>query len=175
MEPSAPIYKQLTLANWQQPDPTSEQFAMRSPIVGMRPMEGNDWARQILDVELGPQVPDNLHEVFGVARGCLIYGWFFYPLFRLGEEQLFRVGELAVKERLRQLDEPEPENFFDGIKQLARRNEISDRDVDRWHTLRKLRNRASHPEGAVVMPPGVVLGTLKSVAHDVNRLFASPF
>jgi hypothetical protein len=44
-------------------------------------------------------VPEPIRELFDVARGAMIYGWFFYPLFRLGEDQLHRVVEAAVVAR----------------------------------------------------------------------------
>ena len=34
---------------------------------------------------------------------AMLYGWFFYPLFRLGEEQLYRVCEAAAAVRYTQL------------------------------------------------------------------------
>ncbi len=170
-DPTAGTYKQLTLSNWQDPDPISQKFALRSPIVGMRPMEGNDWARQILAVDLGPQVPEDVRDVFGVARGCLVYGWFFYPLFRLGQEQLYRLGEMAARDRVEQIDGKRPKDFARAIKRLVELGEIDERDKDDWHLLRKARNRSSHPAYATMMPPGVVLATLKGVAHRINRLF----
>ena len=67
-------------------------------------MTGEDWARAFLNVELKEHVPEPVSDLFAIARGALLYGWFFYPLFRLGEEQLYRVVEAAAKERYRQLE-----------------------------------------------------------------------
>ena len=33
-----------------------------------------------LSVELDEKVPHEIKELFAVARGVLLYGWFFYPL-----------------------------------------------------------------------------------------------
>jgi hypothetical protein len=37
-----------------------------------------------------------------VARGVLLYGWFYYPLYALGEHQLRRVADVAVLYRYQQ-------------------------------------------------------------------------
>jgi hypothetical protein len=80
-------FKALTLDNWREPDPTSGQFVRPSEIVGAVAMDGADWARAILNKQLDERtVPLEVVRAFEVARGCMLYGWFFYPLYRLGEE-----------------------------------------------------------------------------------------
>jgi hypothetical protein len=41
-----------------------------------------------------------------VARGVLLYGWFYYPLYALGEHQLRRVADAAVLRRYQQAGGP---------------------------------------------------------------------
>jgi hypothetical protein len=85
-------YKLLTLANWNEPDPVNFMFVQISCVagVGQRPMDGQHWARQSLNVELENNVPENVRESFDVTRGTMLYGWFVYPLFLLGEQQMYR-------------------------------------------------------------------------------------
>jgi hypothetical protein len=86
-------FKRLTAENWSDPDPVNRHFARISPIAGPVSMEGGDWAREFLAVSVADHVPKEVADLFAVARGAMLYGWFFYPLFRIGEEQLFRLLE----------------------------------------------------------------------------------
>jgi hypothetical protein len=166
-------FKPLTLGNWRDPDPVNAAFGRLSPVVGPRRMDGDDWAREFLSVELKKHVPENVRALFEVARGAMLYGWFFYPLFRLGEEQLYRVAESAVRARCRQLDAPgRRPTFARAITWLIEQGVIPEADRDRWTAVRELRNHASHPERHTAMPPGAVLTMLNANAHDINRLFA---
>jgi hypothetical protein len=166
-------FKDLTPANWIDADPVSTQFWRESRLVGPTDMDAQAWARAFLGVDLTTHVPADVRELFAVARGVLLYGWFFYPLFRLGEDQLHRVLEAAVVARYRQLDGPKSRpSYAIAIEYLVERAVIPAEDLPRWNAARELRNRASHLHQQVVMPPGAVLDMLKATAHDINRLFA---
>jgi hypothetical protein len=166
-------FKQLTLANWDKADPVNAIFGRLSRLVGPRRMSGHDWAREFLSIELGPQVPDHVQDLFAVARGAMLYGWFFYPVYLLAEEQLHRVLETAVRTRYQELGGGRRRPAFaHAIEWLIDRKVISPNDKERWDGIRVMRNAASHPEHQDVMPPGAVLRTLRETAHDINRLFA---
>ncbi len=166
-------FKELKLANWDQPDPANAAFGRISRIVGPRKMTGNDWAREFLSVELGGQVPEGVSEPFAVARGALLYGWFFFPMFLLGEDQLHRVLETAVKTRYAELGGPRRRPTLEhAIDWLTDCKVIPPEDRERWEGVRMMRNVASHPEQQGAMAPGPVLRTLRETAHDINRLFA---
>lgn len=166
-------FKNLTLANWDQPDPASAVFGRISRIVGPRKMTGHDWAREFLSVELGPHVPEHVSELFAVARGALVYGWFFFPMFLFGEDHLHRVLETAVKTRYAELGGPRQRpSFKHAIDWLIERKVIPQEDEERWEGARRMRNIASHPERQGAMAPGTVLRRLTETAHDINRLFA---
>lgn len=166
-------FKALTLANWDQPDPANEVFGRISRIIGPHKMTGADWAREFLSVELGPQVPEQICELFAVARGALVYGWFFFPMFLLGEDQLYRVLEAAIKLRYAELGGPKVQpSFKHAVDWLTAGAVIPAGDQERWDGARRLRNAASHPERQGAMAPGAVLRTLRETAHDINRLFA---
>lgn len=166
-------FKKLSVENWRQADITNENFMRRSELTGeLLAMGEDDWARQFLAVELKGHVPVEIRDLFDVARGAMIYGWFFYPLFRLGEEQLYRLTETALRRCYRHLGGSKRRPTFEqAVDFLIERRVIPAEDFGRWDAARKLRNAASHPERASVMPPGAVLGMLKANAHDINRLF----
>jgi hypothetical protein len=55
------------------------------------PWTADDWAERFLSVGLSENVPESVRELFNVARGTIIYGSLFYPLFALGLAQAVRV------------------------------------------------------------------------------------
>lgn len=134
-------------------------------------MSGEDWAEQFLEPSLDDRVPEEVRKLFEVARGAIAYGYFFYPLFTLANEQLYRVVEAAVSEKCALLGAPKRSSFQDKIKFLLDRNVIADVDFPRWDAIRMLRNMSSHPERQNILPPGMVATTLYLVAQMINSLF----
>ena len=131
-----------------------------------------DWAHQLLAVDLKEHVPETIRDLFVVARGVALYGWLFYPLFRVGEEHAYRVVEAAVKDCYRQLGGPRRRPTFENvIDWLIEVDVIPASDKTRWDAVRHLRNAASHLDQPSYMPPTAVLATFKACAHDINRLF----
>jgi hypothetical protein len=165
--------KRLTLANWTEPDPANQNFARYSPFLqeGV-PMDSGDWARLFLAFELEDHVPVEIRDLFEVARGAVLYGWFFYPMYQLGQEQLFRVSEAAARRCSKLLgdDEARP-SFFKSIDFLVKEGAIAADDRRRWEAARELRNSSSHPERASVMPPGAIASMIDTTATDINDLF----
>jgi hypothetical protein len=145
-------FKDLTPDNWLQPDPASEIFARFEPTVGrMVQMTGQEWTEVILAVEVTPAAPDEVRDLFAVARGAMVYGAFFYPQYSLAAEQLWRVADAAALARYRQLGGPprpdgRPVSFGRRVRWLAERGAVPGDRVGRWDGFRELRNAASHPE-----------------------------
>lgn len=135
-------------------------------------LNGEDWLRVILEPSLGPSVPEDVRELFEVARGAMIYGYFFYPLFTLSGEQLMRVAEAAASHRCRQLDAPASvKRFKQKIEWLRESGAISQADYIPWDATREMRNRTSHPAGQSVFPPGFATQGVAATAAMINRLF----
>lgn len=67
-------FKRITAENWQEPD-VPRLFGLTTP---------NAWIEAHLQPQLSPNVPQEIASLFEVARGAMIYGWFFYPLITLG-------------------------------------------------------------------------------------------
>ena len=167
-------YKKLTVENWAMADPTSTPFVQQS-VLALRPLEmsGDDWARKFLAIDLADHVPEEICELFSLARATALYGWFYYPLYRLGEEQLYRVLEAAVKLRCKQDSKGERRlSFKAAADQLIKVGVIRHKDLERWNATRRLRNRASHPERVTGMPPGQVLRMFEAAVLDINGIFA---
>jgi hypothetical protein len=173
-------FKQLTPENWLTIDDDCSLFWWVSKDgTQAGTMNGEDWLEVFLAPKLLPSVPANVRDLFEIARGALVYGYFFYPLFTLALEQLFRVGETAISERRKQAGASIHEGgrkyrFKENVDWLRRNNQISEDQFEEWEALRDARNYASHPERPSKIPPGAVGLLLKLMAKRINLLFASP-
>lgn len=165
-------FKRITRKNWQSPD-LPRLFTL---------MTEDAWVSQVLKPKLSLEVPEEVHILFEVARGSLVYGWYFYPLITLASEQLFRVAETSVKMRCDLSKIPTTStdrkgskratNFATNIEALIKQGIIAPSDVIRWQAARKLRNLTSHPKfQRLIMPPGA-LRSLNRTAEAINRLYA---
>src|SRR5687767_7625635 len=109
------VIKKITPENWLERDGiqfAAIEYTSLNDSYGSL-MDGKDWIHNFTQPELSENVPGNVHSLFEVARGALCYGYFFYPLYTLGFEQLFRVGEAAISTRFVQLggDSTKVKNF----------------------------------------------------------------
>lgn len=131
-----------------------------------------NWLKLFLDPKLRPEVPNEIKTLYEVARGTMVYGWFFYPLYTLGSEQIFRVIETAVREKCTNMSSPKSVNSFaGGIDWLVDKGVIPQSDAFKWHALRKLRNIASHPERQTILMPGMAVDLLQRTAERISSLF----
>jgi hypothetical protein len=152
-------FKELTLDNWRQPDPVSAGYVGVFPLDGqLRSLTGDDWAYHILAIPLSEAVPDELRRLFEVARGTMLYGWYFYPAYTLASEQVLRVAEAAVARRCRDLGAPACRKRFEQqLAWLSGHGVLSGEDVDQWDAIRHLRNFVSHASDQNILPPGMVI------------------
>jgi hypothetical protein len=165
-------FKQLTIENWLAPDSATALFARMSPDGQASPMQGQDWLGPLLQPCLSEAVPTQVCRLFEVARGALAYGYYFYPLFTLGAEQMSRVAETAV--RLKCEAEgivPRRDNYQSRLESLRDRGIMSVREWEQWDDLREIRNMASHPEDQTILLPAMAIGLVERIAQCINALF----
>lgn len=169
-------FKILTIDNFLEPDSTLSAIVSVNMRDGStRQLSAEDWARRMLAVELAEQVPVEVRRLFAVARGSLLYGFYFYPLFTLGTEQLFRVAEAAVRHKCQELglkSRKKYPDFYDFVGLLIGQGIIPSENEGRWDTLRNLRNLVSHPEDQNIFSPGIAIDLLRGVAADISELFS---
>jgi hypothetical protein len=171
------VFKEATPRNWAERDPVNENFAM--PDQGTwRRMTGDDWAGLFLDVELDAHAPEPVRNLFLVARNTLPYGHFFYPLYTLGSEQLYRVVDAALR-CYRDLGGPRTKRgndptFGTRIQWLRERGVIVEQHAPQWDGFRELRNHTSHAEMQSLFTPGNAYTMLRAVAECVNAIYAPP-
>lgn len=172
------MFKEVTPGNWAERDPINKNFVMPDKG-GWRRMTGDDWAGLYLGVELAGPVPEPVQHLFLVARNTLPYGHFFYPLYTLGSEQLYRVADAAALHRYRDLggsktkrgDDP---TFKTRIGWLQQHGMITDEQATQWDGFRELRNHASHADMQSIFTPGNAYTMLRAVAECVSALYAPP-
>jgi hypothetical protein len=159
-------FKEIDAHNWLKPDPVVLHFAGTE--------RARDYVETVLAPKLSGNVPEEIRKLFEVARSAVLYGYLFYPLYTLGMEQLFRIGEGAIASRCEQLGIPkDKKKFSDRIDWLAERGMFDRGEFSAWHALRRLRNSASHPDRQSIDTPGSAIGFLAALAEDINILFES--
>lgn len=164
--------KVLTAENWNQHDPTSSVFVLVDKNGVSRTPMGSEWARMILEPKLNETVPTEVVELFEVARGTIIYGWFFYPLFTVGSEHLFHVHEAAVTHRCKEAGAPKKtKTFAEKIDWLLGQGFIEGRRQIQWTAVRQLRNSAAHKKNQSIFDPTMAVRNVEVAAELINELF----
>ena len=171
-QPTEQQFKTLTAKNWLLRDTTADCFVHVHPNGETSPISNDGWARLVLEIELRPAVPRDVRDLFAVAQGVLCYGCFFYPLYTLGNEQVFRVLEAALTHKYRQLRLPRSSgSFVDKIDGLFRSGHLDEQQLSQWHAARKLRNASSHPDRQTLIFPTTAIGGLQTAADLIDDLF----
>lgn len=170
-ETNPPLFKNLTPENWRQHDPTSDHI-MRTRDGKFEKISGDEWASWILKPQLVAAVPEDVKNLFEVARGVLCYGHFFYPLYVLGSEQLFRVQEAALRHKCVEMGAPKKVKTFDAMLSWLRDNgTLSEDSFGRWTAARQLRNAGSHATRQMLFGPPEAVSTAAIAAEMINDLF----
>lgn len=164
-------FKNITSENWLEPDPVLKAFAKLTSH-GPEQITADDLLKDIFGPRLNEYVPEEVKALFEVSRGAMCYGYFFYPLYTLASEQLFRVAETAVTIKCKALSAPKSvKSFADKVDFLIAKSVILAEEKLRWEGIRGLRNIASHPEQQSITPPGNALHELHLMTIIINRLF----
>lgn len=167
-------FKKLTVANWLEGDTVLTLFVSLSPDGSIRSLSRDEWARRILEPQMNDSVPLEIRRLFEVARGTMLYGYLFYPIFTLASEQLYRVAESAVSMKYAAKGAPKGTRNFEGkINWLADHFVIAKSEKQKWHAIRGLRNLSSHPEQQTVSTPIHAVDMLNSIVQKINALFDS--
>jgi Domain of unknown function (DUF4145) len=177
--------KHLTIRNWLDPDPICLKFVNVNLATGeRRPPTGDGWAEQFLAVDLASTVPSQVRDMWQAARGLLLYGWFYYAIYAIGEHQLRRVADAAVLHRYQQADGPAnkkrgPEGELRWPDLMTRVDWLISADIihaekrARWDVIRDLRNETTHASIRHLTTPHEALRVLDLLAPEIDALFAT--
>lgn len=165
------LFKKLTAKNWRQRDRVVNHFKRIREGQSLL-ISDDEWAETFLKCELSPAVPAEVRNLFEVAQGVHCFGCYFYPLFTLGNEQLYRVLEAALTYKCDQFKAPEGVNKFERrITWLRKKGLLSGQRSTQWNAARKLRNSSSHSiQQSLIDPPGAISG-LRTAVELINELF----
>jgi len=170
-------FKILTPENWLEPDDASTSFVRLSASNGKyRSITGEQYLNDIMKPGLIEAVPKEICALFEVARGAMAYGYFFYPLYTLACEQLFRVADAATIYKCKAVKASRSiitGEFEERLIYLISGKFIPLNKEDAWYAIRKLRNKTSHSEHQNILTPGNVIGILERIANEINSLFNS--
>ncbi|MBA7509712.1 hypothetical protein ES705_01676 [subsurface metagenome] len=170
-------FKILTPENWLEPDDASTSFVRLSASNGKyRPITGEQYLNDIMKPGLIEAVPKEICALFEVARGAMAYGYFFYPLYTLACEQLFRVADAATIHKCKAVKASRSiitGKFEERLIYLISGKFIPLNKEDAWYATRKLRNKFSHPERQSILLPGQAIGMLEHIADEINSLFSN--
>jgi hypothetical protein len=126
---------------------------------------------------LSEHVPETAFQMFEVAKGAMVYGLFFYPLYTIGEDHLSRLFEWVVKERYRTLSgRINDRNLKDALEWLLKSGHFpADSDV-RWRAAYEIRNMMAHPTMQYITTPAEASRALRYMRDLLEHLYpeASP-
>ena len=164
--------KYITKENAIEIDPTNELWYAYTKENNFEHMDFKVWLDLFNEPKLSEEVPIDVRILFEVARGTIIYGYYYYPLYMVGMEQLFRIMECAVSLKCKECKEFKKGKgtFNQKIKFLSSKGLL---DEEYWELVRNLRNFCSHPNVQNLLPPANVYDELEQCAERINHLFAN--
>jgi uncharacterized protein DUF4145 len=131
--------------------------------------------KRILSFQLPDDVPTEIRSLFEAAQATMVYGYYYYPLYTVGSEHLYRALEAALRHRaIVEGYSARQRGLKETMKYLARKGVLGERDLDRLEPLRHLRNEASHPEFQTLLTPGMAMKSLELTAREINSLVVGP-
>ena len=106
-------YKKINIKNWNEPDKLSTAYFTKIKKGKVIHWTGEDWVRAIMKPKLSKKVPLEIRKLYEVTRGAMVYGYYFYPLYTLAGQQLFRIVDSACLLKCQELN---PDKKFRSFK-----------------------------------------------------------
>jgi hypothetical protein len=142
--------------------------------LGGRSHSTDEWVKIILSIRHQIELPEMLQDMFDRARACMVYGCYHYPLFTLGSEELFRFGESAFREAIKEFGASKTvlEKPYAQLQKWAHDHGLTDDDAaKRWKASRFLRNTTSHKDSTLLLGPNDALDQLYITVELTEALF----
>ncbi len=139
------------------------------------------WRQAFLSIRLDPSVPSDVSRLFEVARGGMLYGYFFRPLLATGVEQCYRALESGARARCVQMGlqvycqdsqgKAHPLSFGHNLNGLVKLGLIEAADLILWQQARELRDWVAAPEHQAVLTLNHGVTALSRAAALLGKLF----
>jgi hypothetical protein len=163
--------KIITEGNWLQKDEALKGFVRFTPN-GPVEICQEEWLNLCLEPNISNKLPIEIQRLYQVAKSTMSYGYFFYPLFTLGLEQILRVAESAIEVKCIELGFPKTrDEFMKKIEFLIEKGVIKENEKDRWKGLHIIRNESSHPSDQSIFHPLEAITIVKNISNEINKLF----
>ena len=165
--------KKVNHHNWLEPDDPMKDYVKLTSTGSQERVTGQDWLYPIPKPKLLESVSQEVHDLFEGARGALVYGYFYYPLYFLGTTELYRVAEAAVAHKCKELNAPASKRKFgptfdENIKWLASQDVLQLAD---WELMPSSRNFASHLKAQEIITPAMAIMVMEHLTRKINDLF----
>jgi len=118
---------------------------------------------------LNNDVPDQVKEVFEIAKKLFVFGYFKYQLFTVSAHYGFLAVEAAIGSKYTVKYGPNKIGFDERIKRLAKDGILPPEKQEIYEACRRLRNALSHLTEEKMVTPGSV--PLQRTADLINELF----
>lgn len=123
-------------------------------------------------VALPEHVPETVWQMFEVAKGAMVYGLFFYPLYMLGEEHLSKLFEWIVKDQYAKRSGRATRKLKVAFDWLTQQHVFPEGEDLRWLAAYKIRNEASHPKMQSIATPASASRALHLMRYLIVHLYA---
>jgi hypothetical protein len=121
---------------------------------------------------LPEHVPEPVLKMFEVAKGAMVYGLFFYPLYTLGEDHLSRLYEHMVKDQYARKSGKSTANFKTAVTWLSARKLFPEDLPLKWLAKYEIRNRVSHPRDQAIATPADAVRALRDTQELALHFYA---
>jgi hypothetical protein len=104
----------------------------------------------------------------------MVYGCYYYPLFTLGFEELYRVKEAAFREAVLLAGAPKNtvRGTYERMQTWAKEaNLIDEAEANRWQASRSLRNAYSHKMSRTLVGPNDAISNLDTTVELIEKLY----
>lgn len=168
------MFKRLTRDNWREEESHIQIVSITSASGIQTTPSADDIAAEIAAPELSDRVPRNIKELFEVAQGAMCYGSLFYPMFTLGNEQMWRVMEAALMTRAEELGAPSTarKSFSAALNWFNKTSAMPAERIDRWKAAKDLRNMSSHAKRQSLFDATMAMRAVDLAQEFIDELYA---
>lgn len=165
-------FKYVTPDNWLEADPISPHLVILDKRDGsIHAVDGRDWIEFVNGIKISLSVPEDIREAFEFSVGAIGYAYFYYPLFTIVSQQIFRVADFAIDRFVDSsgiVSKPRP--LAAKLQALHMNGTLSPAAFQKWEGIRRLRNSSTHPNFQENWGHAMSLDAIRRVAAAISAL-----